>query len=101
MSFLSSNASLWRSTELDENLTSLPVERVVCAYEKEGDRLISEFVLQDANLAELQNLFDEPEQNSMIECYPIARTQADYLQKRFHLVFDFDAFDYFLECNAV
>ncbi len=77
------------------------MERVVRAYEKQGDRLIHEFPLKQANLSKLQELFGESAENEMVDSYPISIFQADYLQQQWQISFDFEALDYFLECDAV
>jgi hypothetical protein len=84
-----------------EDLNGFQVERVVRAYEQEGDRLIGEFSLKGVSLSELQDLFGESKQNLMVDSYPISSTQASYFQKRLNTAFDCDTFDYFLECDAV
>ena len=102
MYFLPRDHSSKRKREqVVENLNGFPVERVVRAYEKEGEHLIREFSLKGVSLSELQDLFGESKQNLMVDNYPISSTQASYFQKRLNTAFNFDIFDYFLECDAV
>jgi hypothetical protein len=77
------------------------MKRVVRGYEKNGDRLMHEFLLKDASLSELQDLFEEPRQHLMVDSYPIANIHSAYFQQHLKVVLDFDQFDYFLECDAV
>ena len=93
--------SLPRHKMTPETLTGFRVERFVRGYEKDGDRLMSEFLLEAPNLSELQDLFKEPRQNLMVDSYPISKIHSDYFQQRLKVVLDFDQFDYFLECDAV
>jgi len=76
------------------------VIRVLRWYEKDGDALIGERLLNNINLSELQKLFGEPKDNLMFECYPINQLQATFLQRRLKQSFDFRSYAYFLECDA-
>lgn len=100
MYFLTGDHSPKRREQI-ETLNGFPVKRVVRAYEKEGEHLISEFSLEGISLSELQELFGESKQNLMVDNYLISSTQASYFQKRLNTAFNFDTFDYFLECDAV
>ena len=93
--------SLPRHKTTPETLTGFRVERFVRGYEKDGDHLMNEFLLKDANLSELQDLFEEPRQNLMVDSYPIPESHSDYFQQRLKVPLDFDRLDYFLECDAV
>lgn len=102
LNFLTGDHSSKRKREqFVRNINSSQVERVVRAYEKEGDRLIKEFSLRDIDLSELQELFGETKQNLMVDSYPISSNQSSYFYKRLNTSFDFDTLDYFLECDAV
>ena len=79
---------------------SQTVIRVLRWYEKNGDALIGERLLNNINLSELQRLFDEPQDNLMFECYPVNQLQARYLEGRLKQSFDLHSYAYFLECNA-
>ena len=76
------------------------VIRVLRWYEKDGDALIGEKLLNNINLSELQRLFGEPKNNLMFECYPITQLQARFLQRRLKQSFDLSSYAYFLECDA-
>jgi hypothetical protein len=76
------------------------VIRVLRWYEKDGDALIGERLLNNINLSELQKLFGEPKDNLMFECYPINQLQARFLQRRLKQSFDLRSYAYFLECDA-
>lgn len=56
--------------ELIDPNPSQTVARVLRWYEKNGDALIGERLLNNINLSELQRLFDEPQDNLMFECCP-------------------------------
>jgi hypothetical protein len=76
------------------------VIRVLRWYEKDGDALIGERMLNNINLSELQKLFGEPKDNLMFECYPITQLQARFLQRTLKQSFDLRSYAYFLECDA-
>ena len=76
------------------------VIRVLRWYEKNGDALVGEQVL-NIDLRWLQKLFGESRDSLMFECYPVSRMQARYLQRRLRRAFDLDSYAYFLECDAV
>lgn len=101
MYFLTGDNSSKRRERTVETLNGFPVKRVVRAYDKEGEHLLSEFSLKGVILSELQDLFGESKQNLMVDNYLISSTQASYFQKRLNTAFNFDTFDYFLECDAV
>ena len=100
MYFLTEDDSSKRRDRI-ETLNGFPVKRVIRAYYKEGEHLISEFSLEGVSLSELRDLFGESKQNLMVDNYLISSTQASYFQKRLNTAFNFDTFDYFLECDAV
>ena len=76
------------------------VIRVLRWYEKNGDALVGEQVL-NIDLRSLQKLFGESRDSLMFECYPVSRMQARYLQRRLRRTFNLDSYAYFLECDAV
>ena len=76
------------------------VIRVLRWYEKNGDALVGEQVL-NIDLRSLQKLFGESRDSLMFECYPVSRMQARYLQRRLRRSFDLNSYAYFLECDAV
>jgi hypothetical protein len=70
---------------------------VISAYEKDGDRLVSEHSLGDVDVAQLRRLWGRPDDDPMYESYPVTPAIADpiaeYVGEPLHL----DDFDYFLE----
>jgi hypothetical protein len=86
-----------------ETLLSRPnnqVLRILRWYEKHGDALVGETVLNNINLSELQWLFGETKDNLMFECYPLTNIQAKYLQIKLKQDFDLQSYAYFLECET-
>ncbi len=77
------------------------VIRVLRWYEKEGDRLIGEAVLDALKLTELQQLFQESTDNLMVDSYPVSVAQVERLQREVAAPIDINAYDYYLECDAV
>ncbi|MGV0024219.1 DUF7683 domain-containing protein [Phormidesmis priestleyi] len=74
--------------------------RVLRWYEKSGDRLVGEALLDSLMLPELQTLFRESSENLMVDCYPVSVAQVDRLQKEMAEPIDLGAYDYYLECDA-
>lgn len=78
------------------------VQRVVRWYAKYGSDFVGEKVLNNANLSLLQNLFRIESNDPMYECYPIESVeQKNYLEKAFSLKLNTEAYDYFVECDAI
>ena len=95
MSYISPPSTLKVSPKIKQQ-----VIRVLRWYEKNGDALVGEQVL-NLDLHWLQKLFGESRDSLMFECYPVSRMQARYLQRRLRRSFDLDSYAYFLECDAV
>jgi hypothetical protein len=83
--------------------TSEPkVERVLRWFEKEGNNLVGEKVLDDVKLEQLQELFGIPPENPMYDCYPVESfEQIEYFQKLLNCKLDPQSYEYFVECDAV
>jgi len=77
------------------------VVRVLRWYEKNGDRLVGEAVLNTVKLPELQMLFHEPLNNLMVDSYPVSMSQVDQLQSAIAQPINLNAYDYYIECDAV
>ncbi|KAM3115215.1 DUF7683 domain-containing protein [Phormidesmis sp. 146-33] len=84
--------------------------RVLRWYEKSGDRLAGEALLDSLMLPELQRLFRESSDNLMVDCYPVSAAQVAPLQAAIDAKrngkgnaesIDLDVYDYYLECDAV
>ena len=100
MSYISPPSVLKASLETLPSKQTQKVLRVLRWYQKYGDALVGEKVLSNINLSELQRLLAEPKDNLMFECYPVAKVQARYLQRRLRQSFDFQSYAYFVECEA-
>ncbi|MBD2081174.1 hypothetical protein [Leptolyngbya sp. FACHB-17] len=77
------------------------VIRVLRWYEKSGDRLVGETVLNSLDLPELQRLFQEATDNLIVDSYPVSIAQVDRLQHEIAERIDLSAYDYYVECDAV
>ncbi|MEH2355141.1 MULTISPECIES: hypothetical protein [unclassified Nostoc] len=78
------------------------VQRVIRWYDKHGSDFVGEKVLDNVNLSNLQNLFRIELDNPMYECYPIESfEQENYLDKTFSFKLNTEAYDYFMECDAI
>jgi hypothetical protein len=78
-----------------------PVVRVLRWYEKNGDRLVGETILDSLDLPELQKLFQESADNPMVDSYPIYVEQAARLQSKIEEPINLNAYDFYLECDAI
>ncbi len=73
---------------------------VLHAYQKDGDDLVEESPLAGIDLAVLQDLFGEPQDNPMYDAYPVRQAQAKRLQSYTGRTLDLQAYDYFVECSG-
>ncbi|MFN6563322.1 MAG: hypothetical protein RMY28_026495 [Nostoc sp. ChiSLP01] len=78
------------------------VQRVLRWYAKDGSDFVGEKVLHNVNLQNLQHLFRIGLDNPMYECYPIdSFEQENYVEQTFNLKLNTEAYDYFMECDAI
>lgn len=75
------------------------VRRILRWYEKDGDALVGEQIL-NIDLRWLQKLFGESRDSLMFECYPVSKIQAKRLGKKMKCLLNLNSFDYFLESFA-
>ncbi|BAU11762.1 hypothetical protein LEP3755_22650 [Leptolyngbya sp. NIES-3755] len=75
--------------------------RVLRWYEKNGDRLVGETVLNTIELPDLQRLFQEAADNLMVDSYPVSVAQVEPLQRAIPEVIDLSAYDYYVGCDAI
>ncbi len=94
-------AQLVSGIETQRLARNYQVERVLRWYEKQGDALVGEKVLSNIELSELQQLFDQPLDNLMYECYLVTDEQVNYLQERLNQTFDLQSYEYFVDCDVV
>ncbi|MGG6267991.1 DUF7683 domain-containing protein [Leptolyngbya sp. AN03gr2] len=83
------------------NHNSHSIIRVLRWYEKNGDRLVDEAVLNALDLPELQELFQESADSLMVDSYPVSVAQVTRLQSGLAERIDLSAYDYYVECDAV
>ncbi|MGF1588486.1 MAG: hypothetical protein ACFCU7_04440 [Pleurocapsa sp.] len=78
------------------------IDRVLRWFEKEGDDLVGEKVINNVNLEHLQKLFKIEPENPMYDCYPVeSLEQIDYLQSLLNFKLDTKSYDYLVECDLV
>jgi hypothetical protein len=68
-------------------------------YEKQGDVLVGQKILDSMSLSDLQDIFGEPKNDLMIENYQVAESEAKYFERKLNQPIDLNAYDYFLECE--
>jgi hypothetical protein len=78
------------------------VQRVLRAFERDpGEALIGTWPLKGIKLVELQELFKLPPDDPMYACYPVETRHVPRLQAAVSHKIDLEAFDYFVEADAV
>jgi hypothetical protein len=78
------------------------VERLLRWFEKEGNNLVGEKILDDVKLEHLQKIFGIPPENPMYDCYPVESSeQIEYFQKLLNCKIEPQSYEYFVECDAV
>jgi hypothetical protein len=78
------------------------VNRVLRWFEKEGDDLVGEKVINNISLEYLQKLFGIDSENPMYDCYLLeSAEQINYLQNLLNFELDTKSYDYFIECDRV
>ena len=77
------------------------VERLIRWYEKKGNALIGETILKILSLDDLQKILGEPVESPMFFSYELTSEQVKYFQEYLEQDFDPNAYDYFLECDAI
>ena len=78
------------------------IARVLRWFEKEGDDLVGEEVINNINLKHLQKLFKIDPENPMYDCYPVeSAEQINYMQSLLNFELDTKSYDYFVECDLV
>ena len=84
-----------------EIINGYKVERLIRWYEKEGNALVGESILKGISLADLQKLLCEPADSPMFFSYELTSEQVKYFQQYLEQDFEPNAYDYFLECDAI
>lgn len=78
------------------------VERFLRWFEKNGENLVGEKLLNNINVKELQTLFNVEINNPMYDCYLLENEeQLDYFQNKFNILLDNKLYDYYLETDAL
>lgn len=100
--FIRQNSSTSTSVNFTDGGTPEPkVERVLRWFEKEGNNLVGEQVLDDVKLEQMQELFEISSENPMYDCYRVESSeQIEYFQKLLNFQLDLQSYEYFVECDA-
>lgn len=86
----------------DSTENDYQVHRFLRWFEKEGEDLVGEKLLNNVNIQELQTLFNIESNNPMYDCYLIEnKEQFDYLQNKFNIKTNNKLYDYYLETDAL
>ena len=70
--------------------------RVIEYFSKETDELMGEFVLPQVELSGLQQLWNAPPDEPMVECFSIEEERAPFFRELAGIEFDFARYSYFL-----
>ena len=79
------------------------VTRYISYFHKSGEdeSLVGEIPLSSrVDVARLQKLFGLESDNPLYDCYPIDESVSEYFSTEFKIEFDFEKFEYLLECNS-
>ena len=80
------------------------VERVITIFERgkpDEEAYCGDVVLEEFDLSELQKLFNQPEDEPMVDCFKIEEKHLDYFQDKYGIILELAKFEYYLECNAL
>jgi hypothetical protein len=75
--------------------------RCVCCFDKKTGELVKEIPLTKVTLRDLQQIFDVPADDQMIEVYDITAAQAKRLERFLPERLDLKSYDYELHCYAI
>ena len=89
------------SKSMIEIINGYKVNRLLRWYEKNGNALIGETVLRGFSLTELQHILNEPTGSPMFFSYQLTDKQIGCFQRKLKQTFDLNAYEYFLECDAI
>lgn len=78
------------------DVVAKPVFYVLC-FEKDDDSLVNEILLYGVELDWLQQLFNEPKEEPMVDCYPLNKELAEKLEQFSTEKIDTDKYQCFLE----
>ena len=77
----------------------MEIERCISFYEKDGESYIGDFNVDFLSFDFLSSLFKPPKNDPLLyDVYKINAKLALEIQKKIDFTFDFDKYDYFLEC---
>ena len=77
--------------------------RYIRCFDKYSDSYIEEYKLPiNLNLNDLINHLGSRVSNDpmLYYCYKIYENEKDFYEKNFHIILNFENYDYFLECDA-
>ncbi len=77
----------------------MEIKRYISFYDKKGENHIGDFNIDNLDLDFLKLLFNPPEKDPLLyDVYEIDEKLSLKLQEKVDFTFDFDKYDYFLEC---
>ena len=77
------------------------IVRFIRFFDRKSEKLAGEISLPALPLAPLQALFAQSADNPMYDCFEINESHRAYFEVLAGCKLDFEAYDYFLECDAV
>lgn len=66
-------------------------------YSKITEFKEGECIMHGANLLDVQELWDLPEDDPMVECFDVSEVQASFLQEHVDTIINLNKYDYSLE----
>lgn len=72
--------------------------RSLTCFEKSSEKYVGIIPLPKVNLKEIQKLWNEPEDEPMVDCYPLqTREQIEFFEEILRYKLKIEQYDYFLE----
>lgn len=79
----------------------MKINRVLSWYEKSpGSAFVEQAKLEEISLCELQQLFNQPVENPMYECYPVQQQHVVVLSQYAGRKINLTEYEYFVECYS-
>jgi hypothetical protein len=69
-------------------------------FEKNCDNLAYQYKINKLTPEQLQKLFDVDQSNHMFDCFPVAESQKEAIEKDTGVPMDFSRFDYFISAET-
>ena len=76
------------------------VQRNVSMFSNEDKSLVNEFILEEVELSELQELWNQPKTEPMFACFQVEPKHQKYIEGLINIKLDFNKYSYFVEASC-